>query len=538
MRMMPSSNVGIGILACVVLALVLVGSIVDLRGTDQDGSTISVRAGGDLQAAINRARPGDVITLEAGATFVGNFVLPSTSGADYITLRSSADPSRFPQDGRVGPEHEQWMPTLRSPNVEPALSTRPGAHHWRLQWLAFRANAGGFNDIITLGDGGDEQRNPSTIPHHFILDGLLMRGDAEKGQKRAIALNSGSTIIRNCDIRDIKAVGQDSQAIAGWNGPGPFLIENNYLEAAGENIMFGGADPAVRDLVPSDITVVDNYMTKPLEWRARNSPWTVKNLFELKSARRVLIERNVFEHNWEAAQPGYAILFTPMNQDGRAPWTVVSDVVFRFNIVRHVSSALNILGYDYTNPSLQTRGIEIRHNLFYDVDSSRWGGEGRFLLIGDEPSDIVVDHNTVVQSGSILQLAGKKNGQARPVRNFQFTNNLVLHNEYGIIGDDYGIGRSAISAYLVREDIRRNVLAGGDSSLYPPDNFFPPVEEFFRQFVNPAQRDYRLTESSRFRTAATDGSMIGANVDAISREAPTPQLPGRRMPRRTPHVFQ
>ena len=149
-----------------VVSLVAGVSIVELRSTTQGGSAISVKAGGDLQAAINRARPGDVITIEPGATFVGNFVLPPTSGSDYITLRSAADRSRFPEDGRVGPEHEQWMPTLRSPNVEPALATRPGAHHWRLQWIAFRANAGGFNDIITLGDGSDEQRNLSTVPHH------------------------------------------------------------------------------------------------------------------------------------------------------------------------------------------------------------------------------------------------------------------------------------------------------------------------------------------------------------------------------------
>ena len=28
-----------------------------------------------------------------------------------------------------------------------------------------------------------------------------------------------------------------SQAIGGWNGPGPYVISNNFLEAAGENVM-------------------------------------------------------------------------------------------------------------------------------------------------------------------------------------------------------------------------------------------------------------------------------------------------------------
>lgn len=502
----------------------------------QGGATLAVPAGGDLQGALNRARPGDVITLEPGATYVGNFTLPATaeSATQYITLRSAADPAQFPADGRVGPIHEQWMPTIRSGNAMPALATRAGAHHWRLQWLSFKANSGGFGDVITLGDGSEQQRNAATIPHHFIVDGVLIRGDAARGQKRAIALNSAATIIRNSDIRDIKAVGQDSQAIAGWNGPGPFVIENNYLEAAGENVMFGGADPSVRDLVPSDIRIAGNYFTKPLEWRARGSQWTVKNLFELKNARRVLIEHNLFEHNWVAAQPGYAILFQPVNQDRRAPWSVVSDITFRYNIVRHVSSAINILGYGYEAPTRQTRGIDIRHNLFYDVDSSRWGGDGRFVMIGDEAANIVVDHNTVVQSGSIMQLYGSRAGRPRPIENLQFTNNLVLHNEYGIIGDDSGVGKPAIAAYLVREEIRRNVLAGAQPSLYPPDNFFPSVEEFFRQFVDPSNHDYRLQPASRFRTAATDGSMVGADVEAITRDAPSREGRDRKDKRRVP----
>ena len=208
------------------------------------GAVIS--AGGDLQAAINRARPGDVIELEPGALYIGNFTLPATSGSQYITIRSSASSSRFPLDGRVGPEHARWMPRLRSPNSAAALATQPGAHHWRLRWLAFEANAGGVGDIILLGDGSDAQRDLSSVPHHLELDGLIVRGDPARGQKRAIALNSGTTTIRNSDIREIKAVGQDSQAICGWNGPGPFVIENNYLEAAGEVVMFGGADPAIQ----------------------------------------------------------------------------------------------------------------------------------------------------------------------------------------------------------------------------------------------------------------------------------------------------
>ena len=496
-----------------------------------------VPAGADLQNYIDRARPGDVLLLEPGATFVGNFTLPALPEqsavipAQFITIRSAADNSRFPTGGRVTPELAQWMPTIRSPNGSSALATKPGAHHWRLQWLAFQANAGGEGNVISLGDGGAAQRDVSSVPHHFELDGLIIRGDAAQGQKRAIALNSGDTVIRNSDIRDIKAAGQDSQAICGWNGPGPYVIDNNYLEASGENVMFGGSDPSIRDLVPSGITIRRNYVTKPLEWRG--SRWTIKNLLELKNARRVLIESNVFENSWVAAQTGYALLFKPVNQDGKAPWSDVSDITVQYNIVRHVSTAISILGTDYEHPSAHMRGLVIRNNVFYDVDAGRWGGDGRFLLIGGGPADIVVDHNTVIQSGSVVQFYGTQNGHPWQIENLHFTNNLTRHNQYGIIGESAGIGRTAIAAYVSNDnEFRRNVLAWGEPSRYPPDNLFPTVAQLMAEFMDSAHDDYRLRLNSSFRTAGIDGSILGANMEELVRRRP-PEREPRSAPGRT-----
>jgi hypothetical protein len=94
-----------------------------------------------------------------------------------------------------------------------------------------------------------------------------VHGHRFRGQKRGIALNGRSISVLNSYIADIKSMNADAQAIAGWNGAGPFAIENNYLEASGENILFGGADPAVEGLVPSDIVVRGNHLFKPMAWR-------------------------------------------------------------------------------------------------------------------------------------------------------------------------------------------------------------------------------------------------------------------------------
>src|SRR5262245_46396234 len=95
------------------------------------GQTINVAAGGDLQAAINQAQFGDVVVLQAGATFTGNFTLPNKTGTGWITIRSSTTDANLPLGTRVTPAASSLMPKIVSPNSDPALQTAVGAHHFR-----------------------------------------------------------------------------------------------------------------------------------------------------------------------------------------------------------------------------------------------------------------------------------------------------------------------------------------------------------------------------------------------------------------------
>jgi hypothetical protein len=479
------------------------------------GATLVVRADDDLQAAIDRARPGDTLLLEPGATYTGNFVLPDKGGTRPIVIRSGADDRRLPGlTERVGPDDAPLLPKLRSPNNRPVLRTAPGASAWRLFALEFVGN-GQAGDMIALGDGSSDQKDVESLPSELVLDRILVRGDAAKGQKRGIALNSGSTTIRNSYISDIKAFGQESQAIAGWNGTGPYTIENNYLEAAGVNILFGGADPAIQELVPSDIIIRRNLITKNVEWRG--TTWTVKNLLELKNARRVVIEGNVLENCWTAAQPGYAVLFTVRNSGGRAPWATIEEVVFRSNIVRHSAGGINILGADSTAESKTASGITIANNLFEDINHRLWGGNGLFLQIGNAPANVTVDHNTVIQTGNVVTAYGRSGGKFITIPGFRFTNNVAAHNAYGIFGSSAGYGTAAISAYFPDAVIASNVLAGGRASRYPGGNFFPSVTQLMADFTDSGQGNYRLNSRSAYRRAARDGTDLGVNFDQLNR---------------------
>ena len=142
-----------------------------------DASSVSVPAAANLQEYIDRARPGDVLLLEPGATYVGNFVLPVKSGSDYITIRTSGDGDGLPRPGqRILPLHATRLAKLKSPNRQPVIQTAPGAHHWRLQLLELLPTQGGVGDIVTLGDGGSAQHDLAQVPHDLAIDRCYIHG--------------------------------------------------------------------------------------------------------------------------------------------------------------------------------------------------------------------------------------------------------------------------------------------------------------------------------------------------------------------------
>ena len=471
-------------------------------------SIINVPAGADLQDAIDRAVPGDVILLARGATYTGPFTLPAKPGDRFITIRTSG--LTWPGTTRVDPSRARDFAKLQPSSAGAALRTAPGAHHWRVQMLEFLPAPNGNGDIVQLGDGSNAQRDRASIPHDLVIDHCYLHGDPIKGQKRGIALNSAATTISASYISDIKAIGQDSQGIGGWNGPGPYTIENNYIEAAGENILFGGSDPAVAGLVSEDITIRRNHLAKPEAWRDQR--WQVKNLFELKNARRVLVESNLIENNWLDAQAGYAIVLTPRNQDGACTWCTVEDVTMRGNLVRRSGGAISILGTDNSHPSGTARRFRIEDNLFVEIDGQKWRGSGAFLLIGDGPSDVVIQHNTVWQTGNVVEAYGGTKNRPVGIPGFTFKDNLIFNNEFGVHGADRAPGMDSLNAYFPAAVFTSNAIAGGDCRLYPGGNRCLDRASFASQFAAPDRGDYRLTASSSFRAAASDGTDLGANV--------------------------
>jgi len=271
-----------------------------------------------------------------------------------------------------------------------------------------------------------------------VVDRCRILGDPTTGARRGIAANASNMRITRNYISDCKGPypGDDTQAICGWNTPGPVLIEDNYLCGASEVIMFGGADPSSETNVPSDITIRRNVITKRLEWQQQAVQ--VKNLLELKNARRVLIELNELSNVWGGkGQDGFAFVFTPRNQSGTAPYSTVEDVEVRNNHIRCASGGVSILGTDNNAPSGRLSRVVIHHNTFDELDPVRFTGTKKMIQIQAGPVDVTFDANE--WRGQNLTANVYFSGSPKSVE-FDVINNVWMHTTYGIFGSGSSTG--------------------------------------------------------------------------------------------------
>jgi len=508
---LSSRNVRIVVTVAIVLGLVgiCLFLVMGQRRPRRVGnsSIIQVKAGEDLQSAIDSARYGDTIVLEAGATFRGPIILRFKEGASdtsqYITLTTSTPNALPAENQRVNPQtHAQAMPKIVGPDSSVAIATDERAHHYKFIGIEF-APAEDSKYLYNLIDlGKTEYKSLDQFPQNLVFDRCYVHSTGLNKARRGFGLNSGDTTIINSYISGFAGEGDETQAICGWNGPGPFRIVNNYIEGGGQNIMFGGADPAVPNLVPSDIEIRRNFMYKPREWFGKAA---IKAMIELKNARKVVIDGNVLE---SAGLIG-AFVLTVRNQGGRAPWSTLEDISITNNVVRHSNTGFSILGKDDLQPSQQAKRIRIANNLMVDIVPDY----SAVFMIGCCGNTVTVENNTVQQTGNIMTCYGTNHSP------FVFRNNIIQFNEYGFVCPPNMLAPNSGGNVIVDN---RGVIAGNGYPKNIPQGNAVVSSLDAVGFVNYAQGDWRLTPQAKakLKGAGVDFDALAAAVSATDVEPP------------------
>ena len=544
-----------------------------LADTPAPGKIIPVAAGGDFQAALDSANCGDTITLQAGATFSGKFSFPQKTCDDthWVIVRTSSPDSSLPPEGtRISPCYAgvaslPGRPPFNCASAQNVMAQlifinktgygpivfASGANHYRLIGLEVTRAAGtGFISELITPDVG--------VPaDHIVIDRLWVHGTAQDETTRGIYL-AGVTSAAAVDsfFTDFHCVSKtgacvDSQAIGGGGGnypAGPFKIVNNFMEAAGEGILFGGGAATT---TPADIEIRQNHLFKPLIWLSGQpgyvggvdgNPFIVKNHFELKNGVRVLFEGNIAEYTWGGfSQDGYSLLLSPKNQSGTngsnlCPACLVTDVTIRYNTVSHAGAGMQLVTVLSDNGGAAAGGgrFSIHDVVFDDINAATYNGQGPLFLIMNNWStnilnNISINHVTGFgDAGRPLITAADFTGLPK-IPGFIFTNNLVYSGPSPVWSAG-GATNCAIkdvplttfNACFSSYTFSTNALIATSStypaSKWPAGNFFPADANAvqFVNYNNAIGGDYHLLASSPYKNAGTDGKDLGADIDLIS----------------------
>jgi hypothetical protein len=349
----------------------------------------------ELDTALAKADPGATLILAPTLVYPSALALPKP-----ITFRNAAITA-----GRAS--LTSAMPSFRA-GVSLLAS---------VSWFGIEArHTNPLTDIVVIAGA------------NCVLDGSRVLGDTVNGAKRGIAGNAPNVTVVRCYVDDIKGqtTDPDTQAFCAWDSPGPFLIDDNFLCAGSETILFGGADPSSPANVPANIVVTNNTITK------QPGMLKVKNLVEFKNARTYRVENNDLSHCWGPEQGGYAIMITPRNQDGTAPYSEVRNGTIRNNRIAHVGAVLSLLGSDNLQPSGNLDGLVFSGNVCTDVDHVAYNGNDKLYLAQRGPLNVTISGNTVQgpKAGSALYF-----GEAPNICiNFTFQGNTVPPSDYGVMG--------------------------------------------------------------------------------------------------------
>jgi hypothetical protein len=409
----------------------------------QTGKVWTVAAGdaAGFQSALNQAQLGDTIELAAGSTYNGSFTFPKkNTGSGWIVVRSSKHTSLPASGMRVQPGDAVNMPKLvTTGSNKPTLFFNPGSHHYRLVGLdvTLPSNITYLqNTIVSISPASG---NVADLPNNITFDRTYIHAQSTNDLQRCVHADGSYIAIVDSYLGECHAKGFDSQAIAAWNTNGPLKIVNNHLEGAGENILFGGADPLINGAIPSDIEIIGNYLYTPVAWKGTKvgntgtTLWTKKNLFETKSSRRVLMEGNVFDGSWGDGQVGHAFVMKTSNQSGKCTWCQSTDYTVRYNLFKNIGGAGGVSGDSGSNNNPiggRSSRFLFEHNLFENINVSPYDGVARLLEFSNNATDIIYRNNTWNTTGYIQHFIS---GNSYPsATNFEYKDNIAPFGQYGV----------------------------------------------------------------------------------------------------------
>lgn len=315
------------------------------------------------------------------------------------------------------------------------------ASNWRFTGIDIITKSGTEQHAYMVVVGGPELSVDAMV-HDIWFDRIIIRGlPNENGPLAGIQYNGWNIDITDSWVDHIKRnPGYDAFGIGSVSSPGPSLIKNNYVSAASENIITGGASVPIRMPV-TRMTIVGNYIRKDAymfcqktstgnvcgksgapsgacyygtdgtgaayqdtsvatstcsgggcyrcqsngTWLEDNSlvyrgDYNVKSLIEFKTCSHCVVEGNVAEFGPSGADGGNAYaLLTSQGFQGEGPVNRTDFLTVRNNWFRNTWGGLSVSSAGHSPYAVQSQNF-VDNNLLT-------GMQFPALTTGDTPSD-------------------------------------------------------------------------------------------------------------------------------------------------------
>src|SRR6202040_1246806 len=428
----------------------------------------------------------------------------------------------------------------------------PGANYYRFIGLEITRVAGTPASTQLISTKGTAD--------HIVVDRSWLHGNVHDETQLGVSL-SGMTNVAVVDsyFSDFHCISitgtcTDAHAVGGGvsdTQDGPYKIQNNFLEASGEAVMFGGG---AATMTPTDIQVLGNHFWKPWQWMPGNAnfvggsdghPFVVKNHMELKNAVRVQVEANLMENTWGGfSQTGFSIVLSPKNQHtptgtNICPVCQVTDVTIRYVQASHAGGGIlmaNALSGNGTNgaPALAGKRYSI-HDVVLDDISTNYNGNGvLFLIMNTWPTNplntITINHVTgFPDAASHMMTLGNIYFTTAPMFGLVFTNNIVMTGTHPVWNTGgttscafYDVPITSINRCFTTHTFTNNALlatpAAFPPSVWPTGNLFPQTTTAagFVDYNNGNGGNYALVSTSPYKNKGTDGKDLGADIVGLN----------------------
>jgi hypothetical protein len=268
----------------------------------------------------------------SGLSAEGNRISPAWTAVPSLHIACPA-----PETGECGrPPYAQptsagrYLPQMI--NTATVLKCTAGGSYWRIMGLWFTSSVG-----ATIGD-----LVQCTGVDHFIWDRNVFQGGNHPTWQSRDNISHGLNASKNTHLAVINnyfgemhttASGSNDLNLGGCSATveGPFLVGNNFLEAADSSSSFGGCGVGAATLVPANLIWANNHTWKPLLWKTDDLSYfgiafTVKDHIDWKNITKFLVEGNILQQTWgqQSDQPGPIAELGAKNQSSFTQGTATS----------------------------------------------------------------------------------------------------------------------------------------------------------------------------------------------------------------------